>query len=139
MASYIENSLIQDEQIVYRANISVWSLTPLILLGIILLPLFLFGIFFLLTALIRYKSTEIAITNKRIIAKFGFISRRTIEINLPKIESIQIDQSIIGRMFDFGTLIISGGGTPKAPIPDISHPLEFRKAFNQIIEEMNKN
>ena len=59
-------------------------------------------------AFVIYKTTEIAITNKRIIAKFGFISRRTIEINLQKIESIQVDQNVLGRLLDYGTIVIAG-------------------------------
>lgn len=137
MTSYIESTLSRDENIVYRANISLWSLAPLIIVGIILLPAYLIGAIPLIWVLIYYKSTEIALTNKRVIAKFGFISRNTIEINLVKIESIQVHQGIFGRIFNYGTLIISGAGTPKAQIPNISRPLEFRKEFNQIIENMN--
>ena len=59
----------------------------------------------------------------------GHISRRTIEININKVESIQVDQGIGGRIFNFGTLLISGAGNPQAPIPGISDPMLFRKAF----------
>ncbi len=94
------------------------------------------GLFiFLIAAFIKYKSTELAFTNKRVIAKFGFISRRTVEINLAKVESIQVDQSLFGRMFNFGSLIISGAGTPQAPIPRISNPMGFRNAFMQYQDE----
>lgn len=137
MPSYIESSLIRDEKIEYRARISLWSLSPMIACGIILLP-FIIGIIPLLMAFIEYQTTEIAITNKRVVAKFGFISRRTVEMNLPKIESIQVYQGISGRMFDYGSLIISGAGTPQALIPGIAAPLEFRKAFNQIVEDVGK-
>lgn len=128
MASYIDKALIKDERVLYRGNITLWSLWFLILLGVILLPVVI-GLFFLLAAFIRYKTTELAITNKRVIAKFGFISRRTIELNINKVESIQVEQGIGGRIFDFGSLIISGGGDPQAPIPGISDPMAFRKAF----------
>jgi uncharacterized membrane protein YdbT with pleckstrin-like domain len=128
MASYIEDALIQDERILYRGNISLWSLWLLILLGVVLLVVGI-GLIFLLAAYIRYKTTELAITNKRVIAKFGFISRRTVELNINKVESIQVDQGIAGRIFNFGSLVISGGGEPQAPIPGISDPMAFRKAF----------
>ncbi len=128
MASYIDKALIKDERILYRGNISLWSLSFLIFLGVILLPVGI-GLIFLLAAYIRYKTTELAITTKRVIAKFGFISRRTVEININKVESIQVEQGIAGRIFDYGSLIISGGGDPQAPIPGISDPMRFRKAF----------
>jgi uncharacterized membrane protein YdbT with pleckstrin-like domain len=88
------------------------------------------AVFFLLLKIaIEYKTTEIAITNKRIIAKFGLIERKTIELNLLKVESIQVEQGVIGRLFNYGTIIISGGGNPLAPIAKISNPLMFRNRF----------
>ena len=84
---------------------------------------------FWVAAYIRYKTTELAFTNKRVIAKEGFIKRNTIELTISKVESIQVDQEVFGRMFNFGTLIIGGAGDPQAPIAGISDPIEFRKAF----------
>jgi len=78
---------------------------------------------------IRYKSTELAVTNKRIVAKFGFIRRSTVEIGVRKIESIQVHQGLLGRMFNFGSIVMAGSGNPQAPIPGISQPMEFRKRF----------
>ena len=129
MAGYIQRVLSQDEEITYEAKLSLWSMLPQILLGIILLPLLGIGLIFLVGVYLKYISTELAITNKRVIAKFGFIRRSTIEINLRKIESIQVDQGIIGRIFDYGSLVVSGAGNPQAPIPGISNPLAFRQAF----------
>lgn len=129
MASYIDSALIKDEKVIYVGHISLWSLTHLIVLGVLLLFVFGAGLVLLIWAYIRYKTTELAITNKRVIAKFGFISRRTIELNINKVESIQVDQHVLGRMFNYGSLVISGAGTPQAPIPGISDPLQFRRAF----------
>ena len=64
----------------------------------------------------------------------GFIRRNTVEINLAKVESVQVDQDVIGRLFDFGTLIIAGAGDPQAPLRGISAPMEFRKAFMEAQE-----
>lgn len=129
MASYIEGALIKDEKIIYTGNISLWSLAPLIAPGVLLLAAWGLGLIFLAVAYIRYKTTELAVTNKRVIAKFGFISRQTVELNIGKVESIQVNQSILGRLFNFGTLIISGAGNPQAPIANISDPMAFRRAF----------
>ncbi|MDT8991931.1 PH domain-containing protein [Curvibacter sp. APW13] len=128
MTSYVEGALIQDEKIVHIGHISKWSLWHLIALGILLLPVVI-GLFFLLQAYIRYKTTELAITTKRVIVKVGFIRRSTVEININKVESVQVDQSLLGRVFDFGTLVISGAGTAQAPLHGIAEPLAFRKAF----------
>lgn len=129
MTSYIEGALIKDEKILYLGHISLWSLAPLILLGLVLLPLFGAGLIAWLLAWIRYKSTELAITNKRVIAKFGFISRQTVEININKVESIQVHQGVLGRIFNYGSLVIAGAGESQAPILGISDPLSFRRAF----------
>ena len=129
MASYIDGALIKDERVIYTGNISLWSLAPLIALGVLFLAAWGLGLIFLVVAYIRYKTTELAFTNKRVIAKFGFISRQTVELNISKVESIQVNQGILGRIFNFGTLIISGAGNPQAPIPGISDPMGFRRAF----------
>jgi uncharacterized membrane protein YdbT with pleckstrin-like domain len=76
------------------------------------------------------------VTNKRVIAKFGFISRRTVEIKLSKVESMQVEQGILGRIFNFGSLVVAGAGTPQAPIPGISDPLAFRTKFMETQENV---
>src|SRR5450830_588018 len=100
MASYIESALINDEKVIYTGNISLWSLLPLCILGFLLLPAFGLGLLLWLAAFIRYKSTELAFTNKRVMAKFGFIRRHTVELNLEKVESLQVNQGILGRIFN---------------------------------------
>lgn len=129
MTSYVEGALVKDEKIVHLGHISLWSLWHLLALGIVLLPAFGIGLIFLIWAYVRYKTTELAITSKRVIVKIGFIRRRTIEININKVESIQVDQEILGRLFNFGTLVISGAGNPQAPVAGISSPMAFRRAF----------
>jgi len=136
MASYIESTLINDEKIIAKAHLSLWSMGLEIILAV-LLSVVLVGLFLLLRVYLRYISTELAFTNKRVIAKFGFIRRNTIELHISKVESIQVEQGIWGRIFNFGTLIISGAGNPQAPIPGISDPMSFRRAFMQYQDQPN--
>ena len=126
--SCIDDSLIAGETILHRARVSWWSQFGLVLLGILLLVVAV-GLFFLAAAWIRVRSTEIAITNRRVIAKFGFIKRHTVEINLEKVEALRVEQGFLGRILNFGTIFISGAGTSVAPIPDIADPLVFRRKF----------
>jgi uncharacterized membrane protein YdbT with pleckstrin-like domain len=136
VASYVDSVLISGETVMHRGHVSLWPHAWKILLGIVLLPAFGLGLVFLAWVWIVYKTTEIAITNKRIIAKFGFISRSTIEINLPKVESVQVDQGVLGRMLDYGTIIVSGAGTPNLSIPGAAEPLEFRKHFMEATDRL---
>ena len=105
------------------------SLWHLIALGVVLLPLFGLGLVFLAVAYVRFKSVELALTNKRVIVKHGFIRRQTVEMNLNKVESIQVQQGVLGRLFDFGTLVVAGTGASHAPLAGIADPMGFRKAF----------
>ena len=126
--SYIDESLIEGETILHRARVSWWSQFGFVLLGILLLVVVV-GLFFLIYAWIQVRSTEIAITNRRVIAKFGFIKRHTVEINLDKVESLRVEQGLWGRFLNFGTIYVSGAGTAVAPFPDIADPLVFRRKF----------
>lgn len=131
MASYVESNLMSGEIVVYRAEISLWSVGHLIFFGVILLPVFGLGLVFLVWAFIRYKTTEFAVTDKRLIAKTGLISRSTVEMFLDKVESLHVEQSVLGRMLDFGTVSIRGTGATEEPIKNISAPLALRKQFMQ--------
>jgi uncharacterized membrane protein YdbT with pleckstrin-like domain len=71
-------------------------------------------------------TTEIAVTDRRIIYKRGFIRRRTIEMHLDKVESIDVDQSILGRILNYGDLLIRGVGIGIEPLKNIGSPIEFR-------------
>ena len=126
--SYIDDSLIPSETVVHRARVSWWSQFPLVFLGLLTLVIVI-GLVFLVIAWIKVRSTELAITNKRVIAKFGFIKRNTVEINLEKVEALKVEQGVWGRFLNFGTIFISGAGTSVAPIPDIADPLVFRRKF----------
>ena len=129
MSSYVEGALVKDERLVHVGHISLWSMWHLIAAGIVLLPAFGLGLIFLVMAYVRYQSTELAVTTKRVIVKHGFIRRQTVEINLNKVESVQVDQGALGRMFNFGTLVVSGTGTSHAPLTGIASPMAFRRAF----------
>jgi uncharacterized membrane protein YdbT with pleckstrin-like domain len=126
--SYIQDSLIEGETIVHQARVSWWSQAWLLLLGVVTLVLVV-GLVFLVMAWINVRSTEIAVTTRRVIAKFGFIKRETVEINLEKVEALRVEQGLAGRMLNFGTIIFSGAGTSVAPLRNIADPLVFRRKF----------
>ncbi len=94
------------------------------------------GIFFVITffsglgALITYFTTEFALTNKRVIAKTGWLRRRSVELLLQKVESVGVNQSILGRILGFGTIIVTGTGGTKEPFSNIAAPMELRNRVN---------
>lgn len=79
-----------------------------------------------LRAFTRRATTELAVTDQRVIYKAGLLARHTLEINRGKVESVTVDQTLLGRVFGYGTIIVRGTGSTLEPIRDISNPLTFR-------------
>lgn len=134
MSSYVTQILIDGEQVMYRARLSAWSQFVPIFFGVVLLPLFGIGLVLLLWAWLVCKTTELAITNKRVVSKSGIIRRTAMELRLGKIESIKVDQGIVGRILNFGSIHICGTGGEQTPIECIADPLEFQKHFMSVVD-----
>lgn len=121
MGSYVDNNLIRDEHVIFETKYH-WKIF-FTLKGLFTL--------FIVPALVRW-TDEFVITNKRIICKTGIFSRRTLEMNLNKIESVNVDQGVFGCIFGFGTITIIGTGGTRESFPDIAQPTEFRKRFQEV-------
>jgi uncharacterized membrane protein YdbT with pleckstrin-like domain len=160
--SYVERNLIPGEKIMYRTGIH-WSVLvgPTIVAAIIAAPgiallayrdriagnqipvdaVSAAGIALLVAAaivlaynVIKRNATEIAVTDRRVIIKTGMTSRRSLEIMIAKVESIGIDETVMGRVLGYGTVVIHGtGGTPE-PFRKIAHPSEFRREVQQQVD-----
>jgi uncharacterized membrane protein YdbT with pleckstrin-like domain len=145
---YVDKHLLEGERVVYRARLHRIIFVPplaLALLGIIVAILIdvylknpqvagITGVAFLIVALvfafprfIRYTSSEFVVTNKRVIVKVGLVQRQTLELVLTKVETIGVEQTIFGRILNYGTIIITGTGGTKEPFKDIASPLQFRE------------
>ena len=92
-------------------------------LGWFALPL---PVFIMVTPTLAYVSSELVITNIRVLIKTGIIRRQTLEMFISKIESIAIDQGFFGRVFDYGTVIVRGTGGFEERFEVIARPIEFR-------------
>ena len=150
---YVTNNLMPNERVLHVGKIHWFvfvSGTVMLLIAISLFItdlgggalqeifgaiVFILSMMSLIKAFIFKISTELAITSKRVIAKVGFISRNTIELNHKKVESFIVDQSIFGRIFGFGTIVVCGTGGGKTPIPNIDNPLEFRRQAMKVADE----
>src|ERR1700676_4527576 len=138
--SYVDNSLLPNEQVHFRTRLHpIIFLLPLLCV-IVSVILAIAGSsggagFFLVLALaigllqyIDFATSEFAVTDKRVIIKVGFIRRRTLEMLLQKVESIAVNQGILGRIFGYGNITVTGTGATHELFKNISGPLEFRRA-----------
>ena len=89
-----------------------------------------------LPAYISYKTSEFTVTDRRLIVKIGFISRKTHEIFISKLESVSVDQGILERMFGAGTITTIGTGGSKQKFVGVSTPLQLRSAIQEIQSEI---
>jgi uncharacterized membrane protein YdbT with pleckstrin-like domain len=79
-------------------------------------------------SLLSYMTSEFAVTTKRVIIKVGALRRRTLELQLSKVESVTVDQGILGRIVGYGTIVVTGTGGTKEPFRRIATPMGFRQA-----------
>lgn len=80
----------------------------------------------LFSAWFRRWTTEIDVTDRRVVYKCGFVRRHTVEMNMDKVESVDVDQTIFGRMLDYGDITIRGTGETWETLHNIGAPLKFR-------------
>ena len=135
---YIESTLLPDEKVVYKAKLHwmiLWKPSALIFLGAVflfILPIagiivLTIGIIALIPPVIDYTTSEFGVTDKRVIIKIGLIRRRTLELLLRHVEAILVDQSVMGRMLNYGSVTLTGTGGVRETFDNISNPLEFRR------------
>ena len=142
--SYIKANLNSGEKI---NNFTKPSIKPVIVQTVILFPVIFFSSYvifegatiasvigtvlivglILVFEMIKIYVSEFAITNKRVISKLGLIRRDVEEMNLKSIESVNLKQSIIGRILNYGSIIISGRGSSQVTFKDIDDPVLIRK------------
>ncbi len=145
--SYVDENLMSGEKVVRHAGLHWGVFVPSGIVAAFGVILMLGGLtsrdgssigciagFFILLGLLglgqaaaSYMTTEFAVTDKRIIAKTGLLRRRSLELMLGKVESIGVNQPILGRIFNFGSLVVVGTGGTREAFPNIERPMEFRK------------
>lgn len=148
--SYVDSQLVTGETVRYRAHLSR-------LVFIVPYTIGAFGLFFVVRAFaipvywwfaigflalatgiymwcrLVYTSSEFGVTNKRVIIKVGWIRRRTVETMLSKVEGINVEQDLVGRLFGYGTIVVTGTGGTKEQFNKIANPLEFRHQVQEAI------
>jgi hypothetical protein len=164
--SYIEASLVSGESVVYQTRLHWIVMLRHILLGLLLLAgagallaywlhqprlghpsehlteggaaaLLVCSIVVILAGVVRRNATEMAVTTRRVVVKQGLVSRKTIEMLLNKIETIEVSEPMAGRMLGYGSITIVGTGGTSEPFHKISHPLQFRSEVQQQLEKVS--
>jgi uncharacterized membrane protein YdbT with pleckstrin-like domain len=142
---YVEDNLMPDEAVIYRAKLhwiiyafaAFWlGLAALLLLSsafvdraflMFALPFGFIGACLFLVRWVRAKTSEFAVTDRRVLIKVGVLRRRSLEVLIDKVEGIGVDQSLFGRMLGYGTIKVTGTGGTKEPFRLIENPQEFRR------------
>jgi uncharacterized membrane protein YdbT with pleckstrin-like domain len=143
---YVDDNLLAGEKIFFRTHLH-WKvfLSPvfLVLAGIaftagtlyqgfdpyLSLLILVIPIGVLLYSYLTWRCSEFAVTDKRVLIKTGIVSRHTLETILTKVENIGVEQTLWGRLFNYGTLYVTGTGSTREVFPGIHAPLEFRKSI----------
>jgi uncharacterized membrane protein YdbT with pleckstrin-like domain len=130
--TYIENSLSKDEKIHEVYKLHWFSKIPLIIWIVLALPTLGITLIFALYEWLRLRSLEQGTTNKRVIRKSGIISRKTEEMRMGSIETVEIDQGIFGRIFGFGNVRVSGRGISDLVFSKIDNPMEVKRSIESV-------
>jgi uncharacterized membrane protein YdbT with pleckstrin-like domain len=138
--SYIDENLLPEEHVVYRADLHwiIFARAILVLVvGLVLVfvpriaqasvVVLLIGVVMLVPPFVAYRTTELGVTNKRVIVKTGLVRRRTLELLLRQVEAILVDQSLLGRLFGFGSITLTGTGGVREIFHRVRDPLELRR------------
>jgi uncharacterized membrane protein YdbT with pleckstrin-like domain len=132
MGSYVENTLLPGEEIIFETKYHwlIYFLGPIgIFLSLITIGWFLVVIVIAFPFIFMLRTTsEFAVTNKRVIIKSGWIARRTVEMMLSKVESLDVNQGLIGRWCDYGSITIRGTGGTREKFSMVEQPLLLRRA-----------
>jgi uncharacterized membrane protein YdbT with pleckstrin-like domain len=141
--TYAEQSLTPGERITWQGRRHWWHMVaaPLgtFIAGIILTPLFGIGLLVLAVDLLivlpvvilLWRTEQFAVTDQRVLSKRGLLARRTDEVALRHVESVQVQQGIAGRLWNYGDLAVQGSGGHRLVLPMVTRPQQLRAAVQQ--------
>ena len=151
LGSYTATTLQADEKPLHQTNIHWMALSGSVIGAllslIVIVPIAMFAAWkdfywawflvvipvgILVSASVTVRTSELVITDRRVLIKVGFIQRHTFEMFISKIESVAVFQSMLGRVFDYGTVTIRGTGGSSESFATIAAPLQFRDAIQLV-------
>jgi len=141
---YIDKHLLTNEHVIKRGRVSMSAyvapslmlvlglLTAAIVIGLILLV-------YAILAMVRLATTEVAVTDKRVIGKVGIFSTNSLDLRLTKLEGIAVRKGLFGAMFNYGAITVAGSGTTRVTFPGMVNPEGLRRAFLNASEKLEKS
>jgi uncharacterized membrane protein YdbT with pleckstrin-like domain len=163
--SYVDSNLVPGEMVIYQTRLHWIVMLGHLIVGILVLALpgavllyyasvqttldtgprhvmrdvgialLIIGLIVVLIGAARRNATEMAVTTRRVVIKTGLVSRKTIELLLNKVESIEVNETAWGRIMGYGSIAVIGTGGTTEPFHRLAHALEFRSQVQQQIEK----
>lgn len=137
---YIERTLEQNEWVVYKSQLHwIIYLWPIVLIGAGVMRiaegeegslgpwLLIIGIAWDVAAWLKRSESEFGLTSQRVVMRVGLIRRRTTELRLNRVESIHVEQGISGRIFGYGTIVVTGIGGSATHFKRVTNPAELAR------------
>ena len=128
MSQYVDQSLAEGEHILMRgrwpAIYWIAACTALVVLGV-----FVVGVLIFLAAALHMWTTEFAVTDRRVLLKRGWLSRSNQELAVSNLEEVRLRQSLLGRLFGYGHVVVTGTGEGVIEFPPMADPIDFRRAI----------
>jgi len=158
MGKFVEENLGSGEVVRYTATVSLWSymfnfiiggLIALVTVPVVVASMFskstgfmnsfegilaVCAVLLIVWPFIARRSTELVVTDRRFIAKYGLVSTHSIEIRFDKIETVRVSQSLLGKMLNYGDIVVTGTGSTFDPIRNVANAMKFRMALNQAMD-----
>ncbi len=129
---YIDESLSSGEEIKNLFKLHWFSRWPMVVWIILAIPTLGITLIFALWEWLKLRNTEQGVTNKRVILKTGVIGRKTEEMKLSSIETVEILQGVIGRIFGFGTVKVTGRGISDVVFQKIEDPIDVKRKIESV-------
>jgi len=120
---YIKSSLSENEELLHKFPVHLYAWYLWILLACCLVGI---------PGLLRLIGTEMGLTSKRVVCKTGLIGRKTNEIQVSKIETVEMNQSILGRILGYGTVKVTGTGISDVNLDFVSNPIKVKNQIESL-------
>jgi uncharacterized membrane protein YdbT with pleckstrin-like domain len=129
---YIQDSLSNGEEVREHFKLHWFAKIPMIIWIILAIPTFGITLLLALWEWLRLRSIEQGVTNKRVILKRGIVSRKSEEMKITSIETVEIIQGVMGRIFGFGTVKVTGRGISDVLFKNINDPMDVKRKIESV-------